>query len=80
MSSGARDFAAGKHRAQKRKYSEVPYVVHVDTVAQLLQTHGIADGRVLAAASLHDTIEETETSIQELTRLSGDEAPSSLTG
>jgi GTP diphosphokinase / guanosine-3',5'-bis(diphosphate) 3'-diphosphatase len=69
----ARAFAAEKHRTQKRKYSNEPYVVHLDAVADLLSEHGVVDEHVLTAAYLHDTVEDTETTIQELMRVFGDE-------
>ena len=35
-------------------------------MAALLAEHGVADGEILAAALLHDTVEDTETSFEEL--------------
>ena len=64
----AADFAARKHRLQKRKDEESsPYVNHPLAVAMLLaQVGGVADLEVLAAAILHDTLEDTETTPAEL--------------
>lgn len=61
-------FAADKHRDQRRKDAEAsPYVNHVIAVAELLARVGeITDSTVLVAAILHDTVEDTETTPQEL--------------
>ncbi len=66
-------FAARKHAAQKRKGAdEQPYVNHVLEVANLLANVGnIEDYDVLIAAVLHDTIEDTETTKEEITKLFG---------
>jgi len=67
-------FAAQKHAAQKRKGAdEQPYVNHVLEVANLLANVGkIEDYDVLIAAVLHDTIEDTETTVGEITKLFGE--------
>ena len=64
----AAEFAARKHRDQRRKdQGASPYINHPITVADLLVRHGaVDDPRVIAAALLHDTIEDTETSYEEL--------------
>jgi len=66
-------FAAKKHSTQKRKGAdEQPYVNHVLEVANLLANVGeIEDYDVLIAAVLHDTVEDTETSAEEITNLFG---------
>lgn len=64
----ATEFAAHKHRNQRRKDKEAsPYINHPITLASiLLNEGGVDDPKVLAAALLHDTIEDTETSYDEL--------------
>ena len=64
----ALDFAADKHRRQRRKgISDTPYVNHVIGVAHTLATVGsITDMVTLVAAVLHDTLEDTETTAAEL--------------
>jgi (p)ppGpp synthase/HD superfamily hydrolase len=64
----ALDFAAHKHRAQRRKSGEcVPYINHPIHVARLLaEVGGITDEQVLMAAILHDTVEDTATTPAEL--------------
>jgi guanosine-3',5'-bis(diphosphate) 3'-pyrophosphohydrolase len=66
----AAEFAAHKHRGQRRKgYSERPYVGHCIEVAALLANVGeIEDPEILAAALLHDTVEDTETTHDELVK------------
>jgi guanosine-3',5'-bis(diphosphate) 3'-pyrophosphohydrolase len=66
-------FAADKHRNQRRKdKSASPYINHPIALAALLANDGaVSDARVLAAALLHDTIEDTETTAAELERSFG---------
>ena len=68
-------FAADKHRNQRRKDPEgSPYINHPIALANLLLNEaGIEDQRVLVAAVLHDTIEDTKTTEQELVRHFGKE-------
>ncbi|KAM5206785.1 guanosine-3',5'-bis(diphosphate) 3'-pyrophosphohydrolase MESH1 isoform 2-T2 [Hipposideros larvatus] len=64
----AADFAARKHRRQRRKDPEgTPYINHPIGVARIL-THeaGITDIVVLQAALLHDTVEDTDTTLDEV--------------
>jgi guanosine-3',5'-bis(diphosphate) 3'-pyrophosphohydrolase len=68
-------FAADKHRAQRRKDKEAsPYINHPIALADVLVNEGGVDDMVaLAAAVLHDTIEDTETSYEELRQRFGKE-------
>jgi GTP diphosphokinase / guanosine-3',5'-bis(diphosphate) 3'-diphosphatase len=63
-------FAADKHRLQKRKDAEAsPYINHPIALAELLSSAGsVRDVDVLCAALLHDTIEDTATTFEELER------------
>lgn len=55
----AAEYAAQAHRGQTRKgESRRPYVEHVLAVAATLADHGVQDPITLAAALLHDTIED----------------------
>jgi GTP diphosphokinase / guanosine-3',5'-bis(diphosphate) 3'-diphosphatase len=56
-------FAAAKHRNQRRKdVGASPYINHPIALARVLSVEaGIHDETVIAAALLHDTIEDTET-------------------
>jgi guanosine-3',5'-bis(diphosphate) 3'-pyrophosphohydrolase len=71
----ALQFAARKHRTQRRKDVDAsPYINHPIDVATVLATRGrIRDLPTLLAAILHDTIEDTETTAEELEREFGAE-------
>ena len=61
-------FAAERHSKQRRKDADAsPYINHPIALAQVLCNEGgIEDAEVLVAAVLHDTIEDTETTAEEL--------------
>ena len=62
-------FATEKHRGQVRKDADsTPYIQHPIALASLLWEVGVHDAEVLAAAILHDTIEDTQTTHDELER------------
>ena len=67
-------FAAHKHRDQRRKDAEAsPYINHPIALAEVLAREGgVADVAVLAAALLHDTIEDTATTGAELRKAFGE--------
>ncbi|MCP3871057.1 MAG: bifunctional (p)ppGpp synthetase/guanosine-3',5'-bis(diphosphate) 3'-pyrophosphohydrolase [Gammaproteobacteria bacterium] len=69
----ALSFAAQKHRDQRRKDPEAsPYINHPIALADLLVNEaGVTDVEVIAAALLHDTIEDTETTAAELDEVFG---------
>ncbi|MEO1523914.1 MAG: HD domain-containing protein [Planctomycetota bacterium] len=71
----AAHFAAMKHATQRRKnQAETPYINHPIEVAELLERlGGVRDESVLIAALLHDTIEDTETTEDEIRELFGTE-------
>jgi guanosine-3',5'-bis(diphosphate) 3'-pyrophosphohydrolase len=64
----AASFAAHKHRDQRRKGAEAsPYINHPLAVANLLANEaGVEDLTTLVAALLHDTIEDTATTSEEI--------------
>ncbi|MGN3975011.1 HD domain-containing protein [Tsuneonella sp. SYSU-LHT278] len=63
----AAHFAAEKHRNCRRKDAgATPYINHPLRVAQVLAEEGIREVDVLMAALLHDTVEDTETTTEEL--------------
>ena len=68
-------FAARKHRDQRRKDARAsPYINHPIALADVLVNEaGVSDVEVLCAALLHDTIEDTETTPEELEREFGRE-------
>lgn len=69
----AATFAAEKHRDQRRKDAEEsPYINHPIAVANVLVNDGgVTDVNVIAAALLHDTVEDTDTSSNEISATFG---------
>lgn len=69
----ATEFAAGRHHKQTRyNKQKTPYIIHPLHVARhLLMTGHIYDADILMAALLHDTVEDTNTSLDELGELFG---------
>ena len=56
----AASFAARAHDGQKRKDGRTPYVAHPYRVAMVIRhVFGCEDETILAAALLHDVIEDT---------------------
>ena len=68
-------FAAHKHKNQRRKDAVAsPYINHPIALASVLREEGeVVDPDVRASALLHDTIEDTETTHDELRGQFGDE-------
>ncbi|HKQ50440.1 MAG TPA: HD domain-containing protein [Phycisphaerae bacterium] len=60
-------FCVNAHREQKRDDGR-PYHTHPEAVVKLLQGNGICDPNVLAAAYLHDVLEDTDISRETLHR------------
>jgi RelA/SpoT family (p)ppGpp synthetase len=63
------DFATKKHEGQKRKSGE-PYIIHPLAVADTLIDWGMDIDTVLAGV-LHDTVEDTDASLEEIENLFG---------
>jgi GTP diphosphokinase / guanosine-3',5'-bis(diphosphate) 3'-diphosphatase len=61
-------FSADKHRSQRRKDRDAsPYINHPIEVAEMLLRVGqVADPAIIVAALLHDTIEDTKTTPEEI--------------
>jgi guanosine-3',5'-bis(diphosphate) 3'-pyrophosphohydrolase len=64
----ALSFAAYKHRHQRRKgVRQIPYINHPIALADLLvRTAKIRDPKIIAVALLHDTVEDTCTTPDEI--------------
>ena len=62
----ARAFAERAHAGQKRKYTCAPYVTHLESVVAILREAGIEDEATLAAAMLHDVLEDTPIKVWQL--------------
>jgi guanosine-3',5'-bis(diphosphate) 3'-pyrophosphohydrolase len=66
-------FAARKHVGQVRKDGRTPYIAHPTRVLAVLATvFEVRDPEILAAAALHDTIEDTTTDWDELKEAFGE--------
>jgi (p)ppGpp synthase/HD superfamily hydrolase len=71
------EFAFVKHEGQLRKGSEFPYIVHPLSVMRLLlleqaSDSGVADD-VIIAGVLHDVVEDTDATLDEIEELFGTE-------
>ena len=71
----ARRFAVSAHAGikQLRKYTLQPYEVHLKAVAHLVASTTDADESMVAAAWLHDTVEDTPTTFEEIEREFGED-------
>ena len=70
-------FAAEKHQNQVRKGDNpIPYINHPLMVMNLVNMSGITDVRVLSAAVLHDTVEDTSATLEEIEKLFGKDVAS----
>lgn len=58
-------FATEKHSGQIRRMADTPYILHPVEVAAIVSTM-TEDREVLAAAVLHDTVEDTDTTLEEI--------------
>jgi len=70
----AADFAADRHRHQRRKDERgSPYINHPLNVAWLLsEVGGVDDEQVIVAGLLHDTIEDTDTTPEQIAEQFGE--------
>lgn len=70
----AAEFARAAHESidQRRKYSNQPYIVHPQAVAEIVAS--ITDDEVMVAAAwLHDVVEDTPVTIEEIAEEFGTE-------
>lgn len=73
------NFAAVAHRNQLRKDNKTPYINHPIGVAHLLtRIGGVDDPIVIQGALLHDTVEDTETTLDDIELHFGKEVRFSL--
>lgn len=68
----AAKIAAQAHTGQMRKGSDTPYITHPFMVAMLLQEHGFSE-TCIAAALVHDVLEDTDYGEDALRRALGDD-------
>jgi guanosine-3',5'-bis(diphosphate) 3'-pyrophosphohydrolase len=69
----AQQFATKAHEGQLRKYTLDPYIHHPEAVAAIVQTVSGHTKEQVAAAWLHDTVEDTDTTIEEIEQHFGKE-------
>lgn len=67
----ARKFGSEVHSGQVRKYTGEPYFTHCESVAEMV-LHFTRDDEVIAATLLHDTVEDGDVSIKEITEEFGE--------
>ncbi len=68
----ADQMAERAHEGQTRKEAPIPYISHPRAVAQMLKDHGFSDA-VVAAALVHDVVEDTPVSLDDVRRELGEE-------
>jgi guanosine-3',5'-bis(diphosphate) 3'-pyrophosphohydrolase len=71
MVNKAQKFAYEKHRNQKRKDGVTPFSEHLEGVVNRLKNLGVANQDVLCAAWLHDIIEHSDTTFDEINEIFG---------
>ena len=69
----AKKFAHEKHKNQKRKDGITPYSDHLEGVVNRLKNLGVIDNEVLCAAWLHDIIEDTDVTFEQINERFGRE-------
>ena len=72
MLKEALQFATDAHSGQVRKYTGLPYVTHVQEVASIVAEHGGSEAMQIAAL-LHDTVEDTPTTFEDIRSKFGDD-------
>ena len=65
-------FATERHSGQVRKSTTIPYILHPLEVLQILYSMR-ADTDLLIAGVLHDTVEDTDTTLDEIREIFGDD-------
>lgn len=70
-------FATERHSGQVRKYTGEPYVSHCLEVLEIVRSVGMGEVDQ-AVAVLHDTVEDTGTTLEELDRAFGDDVGSGV--
>lgn len=69
----ALDYSRDRHGSQQR-YGGSPYIIHPLRISNILMSEwGVLNAAVIAAALLHDVVEDTQTTIKEIKDTFGDE-------
>lgn len=64
-------FATKVHEGQLRKGTEIPYILHPLEAAAIVGTM-TTDDEIIAGAVLHDVVEDTDTTVEQIRGLFGD--------
>lgn len=72
-------FAAQSHRAQVRKGTTIPYVSHLLQVSGLVLEHGGDEDEAIAGL-LHDVVEDTETTVEQVENAFGPKVAAIVAG
>lgn len=59
------EFATVAHQGQERKYTQAPYIMHPIAVMQIVKSVPHTE-EMLMAAVLHDTVEDTDVTMQDI--------------
>lgn len=73
-------YASQKHKGQKRKLGDLPYIVHPLEAGIIASTIKNDDVDLICAAVLHDTVEDTDATIEEIRELFGDKVANYVEG
>jgi guanosine-3',5'-bis(diphosphate) 3'-pyrophosphohydrolase len=66
LARDAYEYAERAHEGQRRKGGDSAYIAHPVEVARLLHAEGIADDELTAATFLHDVVEDTDHTLDEI--------------
>ena len=75
----AMTLAAAAHEGQRRKGTEIPYVMHPNHVARILDRHGCGEHLVIAGL-LHDVVEDARFDDVQWRDRDGKSVPDSFSG
>jgi len=79
LSDKALQMAAVAHEGQYRKNTKIPYIAHPAAVGLILQKAGYKE-ELVAAGILHDTVEDTEITLEDIKREFGNEIAEIVAG
>ena len=72
-------FVAEAHQGQYRKGTNIPYISHLMNVMKILCENG-CDKEIITAGILHDVVEDTSVTIEQVERLFGKRVATMVTG
>ena len=64
-------FATEAHKGQFRKGTQIPYILHPMEAAAIVSTM-TTDSEIIAGAVLHDVVEDTDTTMDDIQEMFGD--------